>query len=341
MSGPRLFDGPGRRQRGFSLIELMISLVLGLVVVGAAIALFLSNKDSYRTNLALGQVQENSRIAFELIARDTRQAGLTGCGNAGRVGNVLNNGTVAGGTIDWYADFGNTIRGVDAGTTDPAVASGTASAQRVATTASLTLLGASATAASIDNYDAATFSFTLNGANPGIQSGDLVVVCDPDHAVLAQVTSINAGALVINTGTTTPGNCSRGLGFPTQCTTAGNAYSFLRNAQISPLSAAVWYIGNNPVGGRSLYRRTLVNNAGVPTPTAQEMVRNISDLQLTYHVIGATTFVNAATVTAATNWGNVDAVRMAITLQSSERATGTDGQPITRVLTATVNLRNR
>ena len=59
-----------RKQRGFSLVELMIALVLGLMVIGGVTSVFLSNKQSFRTNTALSQVQENSRIAFELMARD-------------------------------------------------------------------------------------------------------------------------------------------------------------------------------------------------------------------------------------------------------------------------------
>lgn len=343
--GRCLQSSPSNRARGFSLIELMIALLLGVIVVGAAIGVFLSNKDSYRTNLALGQVQENSRIAFELLARDVRQAGITGCGNVGRVGNVLNNGTSAGGTVAWYADFGNAVRGYDGGTTDPAIVSGTASAQRIAATSSLTLIGAAMISGSIASYNSSNYQFALTSStnNPDIQAGDLVIVCDPDHAVIAQVSNVASGALVIDTGTTTPGNCSRGLGFPTQCTTAGNSYNFGVNSMMSALSASDWYIGTNPVGGRSLYRRTLVNASQNPTPSSQEMVRNVTNMQVSYHVVGQTSFVTAAAVQSASpsNWPNVDAVRIVLTLQGAERATGSDGQPVTRQFATTINLRNR
>lgn len=324
----------------------MIALVLGLLVVSAAVAVFLSNKDSYRTNLALGQVQENSRIAFELLARDIRQAGITSCGNANRVANALSNGTTATTTPAWYADFGNIIRGYDGGTTDPGVTSGTTSGLRVAATSSVALLGAAMVSGSIASYNATSYGFTLTGGNPGVVAGDIVVICDPDHAVLAQVTSVSSGTgeLIVNSGTgvtASPGNCTRGLGFPTLCTTVGNSYSFAVNSMLSPLSAADWFIGNNPLGGRSLYRRTLVNVSGTPTPTSQEMVRNVTDMQLSYHVAGASSFVTAAAVTTAGTWGTVDAVQVVLNLQGSERFTGTDGQPIRRQLSTTVNLRNR
>lgn len=341
MSKARGFAPRPSGMQGFSLVELMIALVLGLVVVGGAVAVLLSNKTSYRTNLALAQVQENARIAFELLSRDLRQAGVTGCGNDGRVANVLNNGTSAGGTVAWYADFGNAIRGYDGGTADPAVASGTSSAQRVLASSSLMLIGSAMASASIAAYNPNTFAFTLTGANPGIVAGDLVMICDPDHATLAQISSISGSALVVDTGTNAPGNCSRGLGFPTLCTAAGNSYVFGVNSLLSAVSATDWYIGNNPLGGRSLYRRSVVTTAGTPTPTSQEMVRNVTDLQATYHTVGAVDFVNAATVTTANTWADVDAVRIVLTLQGAERATGTDEQPITRQISTTVNLRNR
>ena len=56
-----------RAARGFSLIEMMIAMVLGLLVVGAAIGIFVSNQQAYRATEGLGRVQENVRMAFEMM----------------------------------------------------------------------------------------------------------------------------------------------------------------------------------------------------------------------------------------------------------------------------------
>lgn len=72
-------SGGGRRVSGFSLIELMVSLVLGLLVAGAALAIFQSNQATYRSNEGLNRVQENARVAFELMSRDIRAAGGSAC----------------------------------------------------------------------------------------------------------------------------------------------------------------------------------------------------------------------------------------------------------------------
>src|SRR3546814_11566616 len=86
----------GSGQAGFSLVELMISLVLGLIVIGGVTTVFLSNQQSYRSNEGLSQLQENSRIAFELMARDIRQTGLTGCGHERPIATGLANGPKSG-----------------------------------------------------------------------------------------------------------------------------------------------------------------------------------------------------------------------------------------------------
>src|SRR5690554_7701360 len=60
---------------GFTLVELMIALVLGLLVIAGVGSVFLANQNAYRTNVALGEAQESARISFEFLARDIRSAG--------------------------------------------------------------------------------------------------------------------------------------------------------------------------------------------------------------------------------------------------------------------------
>ena len=45
-------------QRGVTLVELMVALVLGLVVSGAALALFMTNKQVYTASENLDRLQE-------------------------------------------------------------------------------------------------------------------------------------------------------------------------------------------------------------------------------------------------------------------------------------------
>ena len=69
---------PARRQRGLSLIELMISVAIGLVIL-TAIALVFLNASRTRTELERVSRQiENGRYAIELLSHDLRMAGFYG-----------------------------------------------------------------------------------------------------------------------------------------------------------------------------------------------------------------------------------------------------------------------
>lgn len=331
--------GQGYVQGGFTLVELMIALVLGLVVIGGVISVFLSNQQSYRANQALGEVQDNSRTVFELLARDIRNAGLTGCGNLDRVANVLNNSPNNGG-IEWWANWGNAVRGYDDTQADPAVTTGTGIAERVNNTDSIELLGAGDSGYTVDAPNSTTAQFKLNEPKADLADGDIVIVCDPSQATIMQVTNYNSANVTVvhNTGTSNPGNCSKGLGFPTVCNVTGTPYTYANNAQLAKLSAVDWYIGNNPEGGRSLYRMSVVANAGAAQLQADEMVRNVTDMQIGYLESGQSSFALAS---AVANWDKVIAVRVTLTLQSTNQRAGTNVQPLQREYTTTITLRNR
>lgn len=323
-------------QFGFTLIELMIAMLLGLIVIGGVISVFIAGQRSYATNKALGDVQDGSRIAFEMMARDIRDAGLTGCGNGNRVANVLNNSATA-----WWAEWGNAVHGYGAGTAtvDPALVG----LNQVSGTDSLQLLGASDSGLSVAATPSSTAAnFKLNDKTSDLTTGDVIIVCDPDHAAIVQVTKYtDSNVTVVHNagGSTVPGNCSKGLGYPTLCTANGNGYQFGPNSQIFKLAAVDWYIGTNPAGGTSLYRVSVNTVGGAPVAKAQEMVRDVTLMNIRYHQAGSASFVDAATV--GTNWAAVDAVQVKLTLDSADKGAGTNGKPISRNFTATTTVRNR
>jgi type IV pilus assembly protein PilW len=67
------------RQGGFSLVELMIALVLGLMVVGSSLAVFTGQRVTTRLSADMADVQADGRVALDAISRDARAAGDFGC----------------------------------------------------------------------------------------------------------------------------------------------------------------------------------------------------------------------------------------------------------------------
>lgn len=68
-----------RNLSGFTLIELMVAIALGLIVIGGMGFIFSNAKVSSVFQQDFNRVQENGRFAIEMLARDVRQAGYYGC----------------------------------------------------------------------------------------------------------------------------------------------------------------------------------------------------------------------------------------------------------------------
>jgi type IV pilus assembly protein PilW len=328
--------------QGLTLVELMVAMVLGLVVIGGAVSLTLANRQSYRTNEGLSQLQESARSAFELISRDLRQAGVTGCDNQGRIANVLD---TSGGTEWWMEWFG--ILGHDDGDDTSAATWGTVRGERAAGTDALQLQGIQGIAQSLDLHEPVGATMEINAAATDIAAGDVLIACDFDHAAIFQVSAYDSGdvELTHDTGTVSPGNCSRGLGFPTDCSTVtGNAYEFDRNALLGRFFATDWYIGQTEradEGGRALFRRRLGPGGTVLT---EEIVAGVTDMQIWYRLVETDDFVAASALNPA-DWEDVNAVRIELTTESADTRVSTDNTVnsgrLSRNFAQIVTLRNR
>lgn len=64
-------------QRGLSLIELMVTLVLGLIIIAAVFNMFISGNRSAQYTEGLQSVQENGRYAVSVVQRGLRLAGYS------------------------------------------------------------------------------------------------------------------------------------------------------------------------------------------------------------------------------------------------------------------------
>ncbi len=70
------------RQQGLSLLELLLAMALGLVLVGSALQIFLSQRHTFSVNEGLMRVQENGRFTHYWLTHTLSMAGFMGCGAA-------------------------------------------------------------------------------------------------------------------------------------------------------------------------------------------------------------------------------------------------------------------
>jgi prepilin-type N-terminal cleavage/methylation domain-containing protein len=72
---PLYVEETAREERGFSLVELTVALVVTLIVTGAIYGLLAGGQSAFRREPELADRQQNIRVAMDLIMRDIANAG--------------------------------------------------------------------------------------------------------------------------------------------------------------------------------------------------------------------------------------------------------------------------
>lgn len=263
-------------QRGFSLVELMVAMTIGLIVLLALSQLFVGTKRSYNTQDALARVQENGRIAMHLLIRDIRMAGYYGCfHDVGKINSTLNPGAGFDPFNTKYA-----VEGMDksSGTWYP---SGVASAKpdpgmKADTDAlSIRMLDPSnpiTVAQEMPNSSAALFV----NAGHGLKANDIIMVTDCQSGDVMQLTNVNASGssgkdnLVHNAGGGTPGNSTQKL-----------QKSYGVGATVMRFTNNVYYVADKDPGGNAIVP-TLYRKVNTSAPEA--LVEGIESMQVLYGV---------------------------------------------------------
>lgn len=70
---------PAQAANGFTLIEVMVSLMLGLFLLLGVTYVYVGSKQTYRSVSSMSRMQESGRLAFEYLTQDLRMAGYYGC----------------------------------------------------------------------------------------------------------------------------------------------------------------------------------------------------------------------------------------------------------------------
>jgi len=108
----RLFAGSGagrmRRERGMSLIEILVALLIASLLTLGLMQIFSATRMTSQMQEGLSRVQENGRFATQYLQRQLRMVGFMGCGSdAGRIAQSSNfvnhlalfDGTVPAGSV--------------------------------------------------------------------------------------------------------------------------------------------------------------------------------------------------------------------------------------------------
>ncbi len=346
-------------QHGTSLVEVLVTLVIGLIVSAGAIGMVIGNREAYRSTEALSRIQESTRIAFEIMSRDLRLAGINACNGGTRVLNLLENPTTR-----WWSDWTGGLRGFDNTTASLAAVIGTGTGQRVSGTDLVEVMHGGTAALTIASHNASDEEATFGTVTvpkhalvtqqaSTLAAGDLAIVCDFENTAIFQISGVDPDTKSLQHDVAedaSPGNCSSGLAFRTPLICDGGTGTikvFPPGSQIMRLEAAAWYVGINGRTGSnssptSLYRVSVGNNGtGSAAAVAEEIVEGVSDMQLRYMINGI--YRTAAEITATSDWSQVTGVEIALTIEAPDAGTSSagTGARLSRSLSHVVNLRNR
>ena len=66
------------QQRGFSLIEMMLAMVIGIIIMGGILSVYTNTRDLQRSSEDQVNLVTDARFALETIGYDLRHAGVFG-----------------------------------------------------------------------------------------------------------------------------------------------------------------------------------------------------------------------------------------------------------------------
>lgn len=331
------------KQAGLSLIELMISITLGLILMAGVVQMFVSSKSVFTTQQSMSRIQETGRLAIEFLSRDIRLAGFYGCfrPNIADPNRRLQNDTLVIDSL--YGNFGEAIRAYtdkDDLTADERAYLLT-SAEIQADTNVLVVRSAAPTPRIINatntNYTLQVYSTQAiaNNCVDGLCVNDAAVVSDCFRARAFKVSALS---------TTSPNLVISHTDNWNVATDITASYS---SGEVLPMNTTSYFIATGVGGAPSLWQK-------LNQKDAVEVLEGVEKVVYKFSTEDNATYREAEFIT---DWNMVNSVRIFVVARSIENNAVPEPQPyvidgvtttpvspdryMRQVFTATVGLRSR
>ena len=304
-------------QRGFSLVELMVAMVVGLILIYGVVEIYVNSKGAYNVNEENSRMQENARFAFDLMVPTVRQAGYSGCLALNskppkdiRKIKIPDFSAVALMTGSEYTGSG-WVPGLPTGLSSPPV---------VANTDTISVQSSVSCGANLTgNLKNLTAQVQISGSNTcAFKPNDPILITDCSASDLFTATSVSKSGTKVNIAHAK--------------SVTGNTQNFLskiykEDAELLKPTSTTYYIGTG-VNGPALMRRD--NYSGT---AGDELVEGVESMQVLYGVDTDTPadgvvdrYVKANAIPVLGNdWDKVIAVRISLLMRSIGDAATSSG----------------
>jgi len=353
---------PNAKQKGFSLIELMLALALGLVVTAGIVQLFVGNNRTNQLITGQSRLQESARYALDFVSRSVRNGGFYGCDpESDKIYNTLN----AGWNQMFELDLTVPVQGFDGTGSGNSVGDWSPSLTTLPIgTASTTIIPGNgidinslvpSTDILVVRYQVAPGFRITQRVNPNddpvienngdvdLTAGDYAVISDCEQAAIFRVTGLSGGAnltLARNTGTG-PFDNRAGVSLSQQGRSYGGDIDN-QGSVVAKLNTDIFFVAesaNNNNRGDAI--TSLWRKSGVDAPV--ELVEGISNLQVLFG-IDSTPSDSERSANRYVSFGAVGnnvvrSIRVSIEANTVDVVSDSP-EPISRTFTQTISLRN-
>jgi type IV pilus assembly protein PilW len=357
------------KQKGFSLVEMLLAMALGLIIVTGIVQLFIGNSQSAAVIAGQARLQENARFAFEFISTAARRAGYFGCirddqtrvwglnGNPGQLPEYNIDQAVGGfdgnGDGSWSPSAAN-LPGGTPGNTNAGGDIDTAGMEPSSDILVFRNLRQPTRKLADTLQPLGDPVVVAPGGDPGFDTDDIVMVADCEQSAVFRVTGMNTAgneATLLHAANT--GGASAffqngamvappaGPQVPFTMSFLGRSYG--EDAVVGAVDATYFFVAES----------TRVNNAGVlPMSLWQkvgpdapvELIQGVENMQLQFGIdttlndgiANPNRYVNANAIPAP---NQVVAVRVTLDVNSIDRVTD-DNQELRRTFSKTILVRN-
>lgn len=320
-----------KKNKGFSLVELMVALVIGLLLVAGVIELFVSSRQMYRVQDMKARMQEDGRYAVFRISNLLSRTGYSGCNSlqnsdGSEITNTLNNAS------SYFWDFDVPLIGHKSngdGSWSPALTD-IPSVDKNSDVLTLRTVDevyiqidehdvGGTDDANVENYSAPLKIPAANGLAPCSTDKDnpkykatcsnVVMVSDCENTAIFQVTNDpSADGTLEHTvgGDASPGNNTSNLG------------ATFRRGWLNTIASHSFYVSAQS-GTPSLYEKVGSNNAEV-------VVDGVETMKVEYGIddnndFNVDKYVNASGVT---DWSEIISVRVSLVMINTDPNQNTD-----------------
>lgn len=304
-----------RPSRGFTLVEMMVAVAIGLIVLAGLATVFIAQRQVYSTASSQGAIQNADNALSAILSPAIRGAGFTGCGTLTTSRSEVVFTSAATPWVFSPGDFSAPVFGYDAsgtGVSGSSAGSYTYTALNVANSTASTDWNPSLDASFSGLAEKGSDILVLNGEVPGTHPMGVPTVNQasaPNSFTVynkgstattpIQFTDINHQDIDVQVSAVAISDCAKSSVFlPVMTTTASGAARignpvtvsgsgnkstqvnpiYQAGAQFVPLQQVAYFVGRGDGGQSALYQAVLVNGAW----NTQQLVPGVDNMQVLY-----------------------------------------------------------